>query len=129
MSCFDFYALIGGKCVPCMDPYAVSCLKTNLNYSIFCIPKYTVQTSKYYINRQCIPCADNCLKCDVTGPGNCDTYQCMLGFVQLRGFLNCTACFNSCPVCDPDNLNLCHTCGPSRYIDANGSCWACSNHC
>jgi proprotein convertase subtilisin/kexin type 5 len=75
-----------------------------------------------------LPCAANCLKCDINGPRNCDSTQCTLGFVQLTGTLNCTACFNSCPVCDPNNLNSCLDCGPFRYA-SSGSCLACPSGC
>jgi hypothetical protein len=118
--------LVGGTCLSCLDPYAISCLPNNLSYSILCIPKYSVSKTYYSL---CLPCSDNCLQCNVNGPGNCDFYHCMLGFIQLKGTLNCTACFNSCPVCDSNDLNVCLSCGPSRYSDGRGSCLTCSNKC
>ena len=132
-SCFDGYTLVAGSCLSCLDPNSVYCRPTNLNYSVLCYPKYSIGTSNTSNTtssvRCCQPCADNCLKCDVNGPGNCDSSQCILGFVQLTGTLNCTACINSCPICNAVNPNICLDCGPSRYSDGQGSCLACSNRC
>jgi len=128
-SCFDGYSLIGGSCIACLDANAISCLSTNLNYSTLCAPKYSAAVSSTSAGGYCLPCSINCLKCDINGPGNCDPLQCMLGFVQLTGTLNCTACYNSCPICDSNDLNLCLNCGPRRYNNGLGSCLNCSNGC
>jgi len=128
-SCFDGYILVGGSCVPCLDPNAISCLFTNRNYSTLCAPKYSASVSSTSAGGYCLPCSTNCLKCDINGPGKCDPLQCMLGFVQLTGTLNCTACYNSCPFCDSNDLNICLNCGPRRYNNGLGSCLNCSNGC
>jgi hypothetical protein len=128
-SCFDGYTLIGGSCIACLDPNAVSCLPANLNYSTLCTYKYSAAVTSTSAGGYCQPCAINCLKCDINGPANCDPSQCVLGFVQLTGTLNCTACFNSCPVCDSNNPNICLNCGPRRYSDGQGSCLNCPSGC
>ena len=128
-SCSDGNTIVGGSCIACLDHNAISCLSTNLNYSTTCIPKYSVETSNTNSGKNCLPCGNNCLKCDINGPGNCDSYQCMIGFVQLKGYINCTACVNYCAVCDTNNLNLCLNCGPYRYSDGQGSCLSCSAQC
>jgi hypothetical protein len=117
-SCIDNYTLIGGSCIRCLDPNAVSCLSTNLNYSTLCVATYSAAFSSISVGGYCLSCADNCLKCDINGPSNCDPSQCILGFVQLIGTLNCMACYNSCPVCDSNDLNKCLECGPYRYTNA-----------
>ena len=127
-SCYDGYTLVAGNCVACYDPSAIFCLPTNLNYSVRCYPKYSVEIYNASWS-SCQPCADNCLQCDTNGPGNCDSSQCILGFVQLIGTFNCTACINSCPICDSTNLSTCLDCGPNRYSDEQGSCLACSSRC
>lgn len=128
-SCFDRHTLIGGSCIACLDPNAISCLSSNFNYSTQCVPKYSASFSSTSPGGYCLPCAANCLKCDINGPANCDPSQCMLGFVQLTGTLNCTACLGLCPICDSNNLNLCLSCGPSRYNNGLGTCLSCSNGC
>jgi len=119
-SCYNSYNLVSGSCIQCLDPNAISCLSTSLNYSTSCIPKYSAATSSTSVGGYCLPCAANCLKCDINGPGNCDTRQCTLGFVQLTGTLNCAACFSSCPVCDSNNPSLCLDCGSFRYSSSSG---------
>ena len=121
-SCFNGSVLVGGSCLTCLDTHAIACLSTNLNYSISCAPKYSAARSNISAGGYCLPCADNCLKCDVNGPGNCDSSQCVLGYVQITGTLNCTACFYSCPLCDSTNPNTCLDCGKHRYKDNSGSC-------
>jgi hypothetical protein len=128
-SCFSGSVLIGGSCRPCTDPNATLCLSTNLNYSTSCASKYSAASSNTYAGGYCLPCAINCLKCDINGPGNCDYSQCIRGYVQITGTLNCTACFNSCPVCDPTNLNACLECGSNRYTDTSGPCKSCPVGC
>jgi hypothetical protein len=128
-SCINGYILIGGSCIACLDRNAVSCLPTNLNYSTNCAPKYSAAFSSASVGGYCLPCAANCLKCDINGPSNCDPSQCMLGWVQLTGTLNCTACYNSCPICDSNDLNLCLKCGPRRYKNGQGFCLSCPKGC
>ena len=130
-SCFNGYVLFGGYCYLCADPNALSCLVTNLNYSISCSPGYTTATTNSTASTGgfCLLCSANCLKCDFNGPYNCDAFQCTLGFVQLLGTTNCTACLNSCPVCDNNNLSLCIDCGPRRYKDNTSQCSACPETC
>jgi hypothetical protein len=102
---------------------------TNLNYSTSCAPKYTTAFSVGAVGGYCQSCAANCFKCDINGPSNCDPSQCILGFAQLTGTLNCTACYNSCPVCDSNDLNMCLNCGPRRYSNGQSSCLNCPNGC
>ena len=128
-SCYQGHVLVGGSCLACLDPNALACLPTNLNFSISCTPKYSAATSSSSSGGYCLPCASNCLKCDINGPGNCDSLMCLLGFVQLSGTLNCTACFNSCPICDSNDPNLCLDCGSGRYTDGSGICLVCSSGC
>jgi hypothetical protein len=128
-NCFSGSVLVGGSCLPCTDPNATLCLSTNLNYSTSCAPRYSAASYSNFAGGYCLPCASNCLKCDVNGPGKCDSWQCIRGYVQLTGTLNCTACFNSCSKCDPTNLNTCLDCGPSCYTDASGLCKSCPVGC
>jgi len=130
-SCVNGYSLQNGNCLACLDLNALTCLPTNLNYSITCSPGYTTASSASAVSTGgfCLPCSANCLKCDFNGPYNCDAFQCTLGFVQLLGTTNCTACLNSCPVCDNNNLNLCIDCGPRRYKDNTSQCSACPATC
>jgi hypothetical protein len=127
-SCFNGKILIGGSCLSCTDPNAISCYSSNLNFSISCVPKYSAASFNNSVG-YCLPCASNCLKCDINGPGNCDPWQCIRGYTQQIDTLNCTACFNSCPVCSPTNLNTCLDCGPSRYEDTAGPCNSCPVGC
>lgn len=56
-------------------------------------------------------------------------FQCALGFVQLQGTMNCTACLNSCPICDVNDINSCIDCGPGRYKDITSMCLGCPSGC
>jgi hypothetical protein len=124
-SCFNGYSLRNGNCSACIDLNALTCLPNNLNYSLSCFPEYTASGGNTSAGGFCQPCAGNCLRCDFNGPNTCDAFQCVLGFVQLLGTTNCTACLSSCPVCDNNDLNRCIDCGPRRFKDDTGQCSAC----
>lgn len=128
-SCFYGYVLSNGYCYLCLDSNALSCSSTNFNYSLSCYAGYTSAYSSFSTGGFCLPCSQNCLKCDLNGPHQCDPFRCALGFVQLTGTTNCTACLNFCSVCDKNNINNCIDCGPRRYKDSTGQCLACPAGC
>lgn len=46
----------------------------------------------------------------------------------MAGSSECIGCYNSCAVCDANDLNICKNCGAMRYIDS-GSCYSCPTGC
>lgn len=128
LTCYDSNSIMGGQCVSCKDPNALSCLSTNANYSLTCVGGYSASATATLAGGYCSACAINCKRCDSAGPGSCDDGQCAVGYVMMAGSTECIACYNSCSVCDPNDLNICKDCGALRYIDA-GSCYVCPTGC
>ena len=131
LSCFKGYALNGDECTLCNDPQALTCSEEDATYSLSCSRGYTkvVNTTVVPPTSKCTVCAANCFKCDINGPGKCDAGQCQTGYVQQTGQTTCTLCFNQCPQCSPNDLNLCLDCGKARYENAANLCVSCPSGC
>jgi len=68
-SCYNSYRLINGDCKICADPHCLDC-SDNQNICAICALGYT--TNKGI----CAVCAENCLSCNLKGPGKCDPLSC-----------------------------------------------------
>jgi hypothetical protein len=129
-ACYPGYLLSHGSCSRCLDPNALTCSLFNASYSLTCTEGYT---ATFWVNvnatgGMCLACGQYCKKCDVGGPGGCDSNGCEEGTVQLVGTANCSLCFGGCARCSGSNPNLCLECGVSRYLSAGG-CLPCQVGC
>jgi proprotein convertase subtilisin/kexin type 5 len=126
LSCPLGYALSHGTCVNCTDPYAASCSSNNAALSLTCQSGYTTLNSTSKTDAGvCMACADNCVKCDLTGSGNCDLGGCAPSTTQKSD--GCLRCFNGCFKCASDP-NTCLQCSQYYYL-SNTTCLSCTAKC
>jgi hypothetical protein len=79
-TCYEGTTFEGGRCTGCTDPNALECLSSNVGFSTLCIPGFTptfYNSGGVVVDGgTCNACSDFCLKCDSTGPTNCDLGEC-----------------------------------------------------
>lgn len=112
----------------CSDPHAFTCSSHDVSYSLSCEPGYTAG----FLNNMggfCYSCADNCMHCDASGLGKCDSGRCDSGFVVLTGTTVCTQCNGGCAICSKADASVCISCGQGSYPDGSGACLRCPNGC
>lgn len=127
-------SLNGGVCTACNDNNALDCLPSGPAFASHCASGYTsaFYTSSIMIvvmGGRCMACINNCHKCDITGPRNCDLNECYMGFVQIRGTTNCTQCPGGCPSCSTDDPNVCLFCPSGQHTTIAGGCMPCAINC
>jgi hypothetical protein len=120
-SCYYRYANVQGTCVRCNDSNALSCSSYDISYSYTCrsgyVTGYFPAVPSY--GGECLACSQYCYSCRSAGPGNCDTWGCYSGTVQLVGTQNCTKCFRGCSRCSRNNPTECTSCRYRLYLDPN----------
>lgn len=120
-SCYRRLILVGGNCLRCTGFQARTCNLRNRNYSTSCLTGYTVVSTPGI----CTACSENCARCFLNGAGKCDPGRCINGYVYNAQQKSCASCFNNCPVCDPDDLSICLSCGSRRYKNHLNICVPC----
>lgn len=101
--------------------------------SLTCQPGYTTLNGTAPNNSTakrdagvCLACADNCIKCDLTGSGNCDLGGCAPYTIQKSD--GCLRCFNGCLKCASDP-NTCIQCSQYYYLSSTATCLPCMTNC
>lgn len=128
LSCPPGFALSFGNCTSCTDTNALTCSATNANISLTCKVGYTtLNITTGLSSGTCNACADNCVKCDVTGAGNCDMGGCIPNALQRSD--GCLLCFRGCFKCLGDP-NTCILCNNYYFLNSSSStCEQCSINC